>query len=149
VDSKKRIAVVLLVEDNADDVFITARAFQRIEPWIDLRIARDGREALDYLMHRGLYEARPAPRPDIVLLDLNLPTLSGLDVLQSIRANPGLASIPVVMLTSSDRQESVEQCYAAGANTFIRKPLEFEQSLRTLEVLGQYWLALAQLPKAS
>jgi CheY-like chemotaxis protein len=79
---------------------------------------------------------------------LNLPTLSGLDVLQSIRANPGLASIPVVMLTSSDRQESVEQCYAAGANTFIRKPLEFEQSLRTLEVLGQYWLALAQLPKA-
>ncbi len=145
----KKIAVVLLVEDNPDDVTITERAFQRVEPWVDLRIARDGDEALDYLMHRNQYQQGVAPRPDIVLLDYHMPKRSGLEVLQCMRANPGLASIPVVMLTSSDRQETVEQCYAAGANTYIQKPVNFEESIRTLEVLGEYWLNMARLPRAA
>ncbi len=146
---EKKIVVVLLVEDNPDDVKITERAFQRMEPWIDLRVAKDGQDALDYLLRPDGYDAGPAPRPDIILLDYNLPKLSGLEVLQGIRANSRLANLPVIMLTSSDRQETIEQCYAAGANTYILKPITFEESLRTLEVLGEYWLTLASLPKAA
>jgi CheY-like chemotaxis protein len=143
-----KVAVVLLVEDNAEDVRITQRAFERVEPWVDLRVARDGQEALDYLMHHEKYQNGAAPRPDIVLLDYHLPKYTGLEVLQNIRANRELASIPVVMLTATERQETVDECYAAGANTFIQKPLHFEQSLRTLEVLREYWLTMARLPRA-
>ena len=133
---------ILLVEDNLDDVAITERAFTRTATANRLTVARDGQEALDLLLN----ERADALRPDLVLLDVNLPKRNGLDVLAALRESDELATLPVVMLTASGRYEDVTTSYRLGANSFIQKPVIFEQLTRTLDVLAQYWFEVATLP---
>jgi two-component system response regulator len=133
----------MLVEDNLDDVAIAERAFTRSEVATRLTVARDGQEALDMLAADGR-----APRPDLLLLDVNLPKRNGLDVLAAIRGTEALATLPIVMLTASGRQEDVTVSYRLGANSYIQKPVVFERLTKTLEVLGQYWFEVATLPPA-
>ena len=136
---------ILLVEDNPDDVAITQRAFAKSKVASHLMVARDGQEVLD-LLFAGARQA--ASRPDLVLLDLNLPKVNGLDVLAKLRASEELSMMPVVMLTASARQEDVVRSYQLGANSYIQKPMIFEGFTHTLEVLGQYWFEVATLPPA-
>ena len=133
---------ILLVEDNPDDIAIMERALARSSVASSITVARDGQDALDLLFG----ERDRCPRPDLVLLDVNLPKVNGLDVLSRIRASDLVSSIPVVMLTSSVRQEDVIESYRRGANTYIQKPVVFERFARTLEVLGEYWFETATLP---
>lgn len=135
--------VVLLVEDNPDDVALTQRAFRRSEVTSKLVVMRDGVEALDYL--HGT--AEPAEReehglPQLVLLDLKLPKASGLEVLKRIRSEASTRHLPVVMLTSSDARSDIQESYAEGANSFIRKPVDFDQFLDVVNHLSLYWLRI-------
>jgi two-component system response regulator len=134
---------ILLVEDNLDDVAIAERAFARSDVASRLTVARDGQEVLDLLLGGG--SPRPE-RPDLLLLDVNLPKRNGLEVLAVIRQTPDLAVLPIVMLTASGRQEDVSSSYRLGANSYIQKPILFEKLTRTLEVLAQYWFEVATLP---
>jgi two-component system response regulator len=134
---------ILLVEDNADDEILTLRAFKKNNIVNPVVIARDGAEALDYLFATGPHAGRdPGGRPQIILLDLNLPRIGGLDVLRRIREDPRTALIPVVVLTSSKEEEDVVKSYALGANSFVRKPVDFDHFSQAVKTLGLYWLLL-------
>ena len=142
-----RPAEILLVEDNPDDVEITLRAFRKVRLANTLHVVRDGQEALDFLFREGDYSDRAdAPQPDVILLDLNLPKVNGLEVLDKIRASDGLSSLPVIVLTVSEQQEDVRESYKLGANTFITKPVDFEKFVHAMEILGEYWMVIARLP---
>jgi CheY-like chemotaxis protein len=136
---------ILLVEDNPDDVEITRHALSLARIANDLHVTRDGQEALDFLFRQGQYGA-DTPRPDLILLDLNLPKVNGMEVLERIKAKDGLRSIPVIMLTVSNRDEDVAKSYNLGSNTYIQKPVEFKKFFHAVEVLGQYWIIIATLP---
>ena len=137
---------ILLVEDNPDDVEITKRALAKSRVANELHVVRDGQDALDFVFHRGEFGA--AQRPDLILLDVNLPRVNGMEVLQSIRTDERTSVIPVIMLTASDREEDVVKSYKLGSNTYIQKPVEFAKFLTALDVLGQYWIVIAKLPPA-
>lgn len=139
---------ILLVEDNPADVEIARRALRESSRPVELIVVRDGEEALDYLVRRTSPDGVPWRHPDLILLDLNLPRLSGLDVLRQVRADAGLRSVPVVVLTTSRRDEDVRQTYAAGANTYIEKPQDFGRFVEVLQTIQRYWLATALLPPA-
>jgi len=142
-----RPAEILLVEDNPDDVEITLRAFHKVRLANTVHVVRDGQEALDFLFREGDYSDRAdAPQPDVILLDLNLPKVNGLEVLDKIRASDGLSSLPVIVLTVSEQQEDVRESYKLGANTFITKPVDFEKFVHAMEILGEYWMVIARLP---
>ncbi len=138
---------ILLVEDNPDDVLITRRALDRSRVVNDLHVARDGQEAMDFIFRQGDF-GQDTPRPDLVLLDVNLPKANGMEVLSQIRSHSDTSVIPVIMLTASAREEDVVKSYSLGSNTYIQKPVEFEKFLHALEVLGQYWIVIATLPPA-
>jgi two-component system, response regulator len=143
---------ILLVEDNDDDLELTLRAFEKSGIVHDMVIARDGRQALDYLFGTGAFAGQLVNRPDVVLLDLNLPKLDGLDVLQQIRADTRTRYLPVVILTSSNSQQDVLRSYNLGANSFVRKPVDFARFLAAAHELGVYWLDLnvnATIPAAA
>jgi DNA-binding response OmpR family regulator len=112
-----------------------------------LHVVRDGQEALDFLFRRNNHSQ--APRPDLILLDVNLPKATGMEVLEQIRADDDLVVIPVIMLTASDREEDIVRSYRLGSNTYIQKPVEFAKFLQALDVLGQYWIVIAKLPPAA
>ena len=134
---------ILLVEDNPDDVELTRIAFIEAKIANPLRVVRDGVEALDYLFARGAHAARDvADLPSIVLLDLNLPKLDGREVLQAIRADPRTRALPVVVLTTSNEPFDVEAAYALGVNSYIRKPVDFQQFVGAVKQVGLYWLVL-------
>ena len=135
---------ILLVEANPDDVLLTRRALAKSRVANELYVVRDGQEALDYLF-RGPDDP-DAPRPDLILLDVNLPRVNGMEVLEQIRRDDDLAVIPVIMLTASDREEDIVKSYRLGSNTYIQKPVEFAKFLQALDVLGQYWIVIAKLP---
>ncbi len=138
---------ILLVEDNADDVALTLRAFQRSHLLNPIAVARDGVEALDFLFARGVHQARAEqPLPTLVILDLKLPKLDGLSVLRAIRADERTRLLPVVILTSSKEEQDLVSGYSLGANSYVRKPVDFTEFLEAVKVLGIYWLALNQLP---
>ena len=139
---------ILLVEDNPDDVELTRIAFAEADLDSRLEVVRDGAEALDYLFARGAHAGRdPAKLPSIVLLDLNLPKVDGREVLQAIRANEATRSLPVVMLTTSTEPFDVDASYALGANSYIRKPVDFEQFVWAVKQVGLYWLVLNHPPE--
>jgi CheY-like chemotaxis protein len=143
----KPVHAILLVEDNPADVKITERALKDSAVPVQLIVVRDGQEAVDYLMHGGRHGRTEGwRRPDLILLDLNLPGLSGRQVLERVRATPELRSVPVVVLTTSRREEEVAELYAAGANTYIQKPQEFDRFVEVLQTIQRYWLDTALLP---
>jgi chemotaxis family two-component system response regulator Rcp1 len=138
---------ILLVEDNPADIKITERALRGSTLPVQLIVVRDGQEAVDYLLRQGEYATSAAWRdPDIILLDLNLPRLSGWEVLERIRSTPVLRPVPVIVLTTSRRQEDVQEVYAAGANTYIEKPSDFGRFVEVLRTIQHYWLETALLP---
>jgi chemotaxis family two-component system response regulator Rcp1 len=143
----KTARAILLIEDNPADVKITQRALRESGLGVELIVVRDGEEAVDYLLRQGPHADDADWRsPDLILLDLNLPKMSGREVLQRVRATPNLRAVPVVVLTTSRRQEDIEQMYACGANTYIEKPQEFERFVEVLETIHRYWLDTALLP---
>jgi two-component system response regulator len=135
--------VILLVEDNPDDEALTLRAFAKNKVANTVVVARDGVEALEYLFATGAYADRDArEQPQIVLLDLKLPKLDGLAVLRRLRADERTALLPVVILTSSREEQDLIQSYRLGANSYIRKPVDFVQFSEAIRQLGLYWLVL-------
>ena len=138
---------ILLVEDNPADIKITQRALRDSDLAVELIVLRDGQEALDYLLRKGAYANDPNWRsPDLILLDLNLPRLSGQEVLTRIRSRTELHNVPVIVLTTSSRHEDVHAVYAAGANTYMEKPQDFARFVQVLQTIQRYWLEMALLP---
>jgi two-component system response regulator len=143
-DSNKAI---LLVEDNPDDVVLTLRAFKRSHVMNPIAVARDGIEALDFLFARGAYTDRAtAPLPTLIILDLKLPKLDGLGVLKAVRADERTRLLPVVILTSSKEEQDVISGYSLGANSYVRKPVDFAEFVEAVKVLGMYWMMMNQGP---
>jgi two-component system response regulator len=141
---------ILLVEDNPDDVDLTLRAFAKSNIANEIVVARDGVEALDYLFGTGAHAGRAGgPLPQLVLLDLKLPRIDGLQVLERVRANPKTRLLPVVILTSSTEQRDLASGYTLGANSYIRKPVDFQEFIEAMRHLGLYWLLLNQAPPES
>ena len=138
---------VLLVEDDDDDVAIARRAFEKGRIGNPLYVVGDGEEALEYLRQTGRYsDPGAAPRPSLILLDLNMPRVDGREVLRIIKRDEDLRLIPVVVLTTSSDARDVLSCYRAGANTYVTKPLDFEEFLGAVMTIVRYWLHFAQLP---
>ncbi|MHB9132654.1 MAG: response regulator [Armatimonadota bacterium] len=141
---------ILLVEDNPDDVELTLRALKRANILNEVVVARDGVEALDYLYCTGTQaERNPCVVPAVVLLDLKLPKVGGLEVLERLRADERTRMLPVVILTSSREEQDVINSYHLGANSYIRKPVDFNQFAEAVRQLGVYWLLLNEPPPSS
>lgn len=139
--------VILLVEDNPDDEALTLRALRKNNISNRVVVARDGVDALDYLFGTGIHAGRDTrEQPQVVLLDLKLPKLNGLDVLQRMRADPRTKLQPVVILTTSNEDQDILSSYELGANSYIRKPVDFEQFMEAVRQLGLYWLVLNMPP---
>lgn len=138
---------ILLVEDNPDDVALTLRAFRKNNVKNEVVVTSDGAEALDYLFGTGSHAGRdPAVLPQVVLLDLKLPKIDGLEVLRRIRADERTRSLPVVILTSSVERQDVAEGYRLYANSYVRKPVDFEEFVGAARQLGLYWLLLNEPP---
>lgn len=133
--------LILVVEDNPDHLELTVLTFDELRLNVEIAVACDGAAALDYLFGQGLHAGRDTRKqPSFILLDMKLPKLSGLDVLRSIRSNPLTALIPVIMLTSSSERSDMVACYQSGANSFMRKPVDFVDFTEKLNRLQAYWL---------
>lgn len=140
---------ILLVEDNPDDEELTLVGLKKSGLLNEVKVVRDGEEALNFLFATGEFEDRdPNSVPSVILLDLKLPKLGGFEVLQRIRANPVTRSVPVVMLTSSNEEEDVVASYKMGANSFVRKPVEFNRFTDAVRQLGLYWMLLNEPPES-
>jgi two-component system response regulator len=139
--------MILLVEDNPDDEALTLRALQKNKIKNRVVVTRDGVEALDFLFCTGTYAERdPREMPQIVLLDLKLPKVDGLEVLRRIRADERTRLLPIVILTSSNEEKDLIEGYKNGANSYVRKPVDFDQFVEAVQQLGLYWLVLNELP---
>ncbi len=138
---------ILLVEDNPADVELTLHALRQNKLANRIQVARDGEEALDFLFGRGPYSQRDTNhRPKLILLDLKLPKIDGLEVLRQIRSNPQTRAIPVAILTSSKEEKDLIQSYELGVNSYIQKPVDFAQFRETIKQLGMYWLVVNEPP---
>jgi two-component system response regulator len=141
------IPTILLVEDNPDDVQLTLRAFHKTEVAVNLVVAADGVEALDYLFGTGRYAGRERTQlPALVLLDLKLPKINGLEVIKRVRSDLQTRLLPVVVLTSSREEQDIMASYALGANSYIRKPVDFLEFTAVAHQLSAYWLLLNEQP---
>jgi len=136
--------IILLVEDNQSDIELTKRAFEKGHIRNKLVVAEDGQEALNYLFDTGIADG--SHLPTVVLLDLKLPKVDGLEVLRHIRTNDRTKRLPVVILTSSNEERDMIECYNLGANSYIRKPVDFNQFAEAVRQLGLYWLVLNEAP---
>lgn len=147
MDPKKH-NTILIVEDSDEDFYITQRAFKEAGCANPLIRCESGDEALDYLYRQGQYsDPETSPRPSIIFLDLNLPGTDGREVLQTVKKSEELCKIPVIVITTSDAQQDVERCYAAGANSYVHKPVNMERFLDALKRLQTYWFEIVLLPK--
>jgi len=142
MDNELESIHILLVEDNPHDVEITKRALEKGQLRNRLTVAVDGQQALDILSDLQ----RAAELPGLILLDLNLPKLSGIEVLQEVKGDPALRGIPVIVLTTSTREEDVVRAYDLGVNTFITKPVRFEDFINVVTTIREYWIVIATLP---
>ncbi|MFI5914069.1 response regulator [Dactylosporangium sp. NPDC051541] len=142
-----RAATILLVEDDPGDELMAREAFEDDAQSSELHVARDGQEALDFLYRRGRHA--DAPRPDFILLDLNLPRVDGRQVLRQVKADATVASIPVVVLTTSSAVEDVAACYGAHTNAYITKPQGYEEFVDVVRQINQFWLDTVRLPGAA
>ena len=135
---------VLLVEDDAGDEMITPEAFEHNKAANRLHVARDGAEGLDFLYRRGKYHS--APRPDLILLDLNLPKYSGREILETLKHDPNLQQIPVVVLTTSSAQEDILGSYKLHANAYVTKPVDFDQYFKAVGQIDEFFVRVVRLP---
>jgi len=143
----KEQRLILLVEDNDDDVELTLRALRRNRVANRVDVVRDGAEALEYLFATGGYAGRDVrDTPNLVLMDLKLPKVGGLEVLERLRSDPRTRRLPVVILTSSNVESDLARSYDLGANSYIRKPVDFTQFMEAVNQLGLYWLVLNEAP---
>lgn len=141
--------MILLVEDNPDDEALTLRAFKKNNIGNEIVVARDGVEALDFLFGTGAYESRDVSQmPELILLDLKLPRMDGLEVLRHLRADHRTKLLPVVILTSSKEEQDLVNGYSLGANSYIRKPVDFTEFIESVRQLGLYWLVLNERPSS-
>jgi two-component system response regulator len=139
--------IILLVEDNPDDAALTLRAFDKNNIKNKIITVEDGEEALDYLFCKGKFEGRnPLELPSVVLLDLKLPKVDGFEVLKAIRKNEHSKYLPVVILTSSREEKDIVKGYSLGANSYIQKPVDFENFFEAVKTLGVYWLLMNETP---
>ena len=139
---------ILIVEDSDDDYMATVRAFKKANLLNPVQRCTNGDQAIDYLLQRGEFsEPDKSPRPNIILLDLNLPGTDGKEVLRIIKANPNLQKIPVIVLTTSNAERDIEQCYAAGANSYVQKPVDLVGFIQSVARLTDYWFNVSILPK--
>jgi CheY-like chemotaxis protein len=138
---------ILLAEDDPDDRMLTTRALERNGLNLDVRTVADGEELMDYLHRRGAYvEEGSAPKPALILLDLNMPRKDGREALAEIKGDPALRRIPVVVLTTSEAEQDIRQSYELGVNAFVSKPVTFEKLSESIELMGRFWLEVVKLP---
>jgi two-component system response regulator len=137
---------ILLVEDNPNDELLTLHAFRKHNLASRVLVVRDGAEALEFIFCTGAFADRPTANPRVILLDKKLPFVDGLDVLREIRVDPRTSLVPVVMLTASAEESDVTASYESGANSYIVKPLDFEEFTQTAKELGRYWVFLNKQP---
>jgi CheY-like chemotaxis protein len=143
------IRPILIAEDNANDVELTLAALRGHGIVNQIVVVRDGAEALDYLYRRGAYASRSAEQPGVVLLDLKMPKVDGLEVLRTVKADPALRTIPVVVLTSSAEESDLVRSYHLGVNAYVVKPVVFAEFVNAVKVVGQFWAVVNQGPSAS
>jgi CheY-like chemotaxis protein len=141
-----RKGTILLVEDNPDDEALTLRALKKANIANEVVVARDGAEALDYLFKTGVHQGEIDELPQMILLDLKLPKVDGLEVLRRVRADERTRILPVVILTSSDEEKDVIEGYELGANSYVRKPVDFVRFAKAVGKLGLYWLVVNEAP---
>ncbi len=138
---------ILMADDDPDDCLLAREAWEEIKSGHELRFVHDGQEILDYVLHRGLYTTQPsAPRPGIILLDLNMPKKNGHEVLRVVKTNPELQTIPIIVFTTTRHIDEIIQAYKEGANAFMTKPSTFEGYRDTFRAVDHFWLRLVQLP---
>ncbi len=138
---------ILMADDDADDCLLAQEAWEEIKSGHELRFVHDGQEVLDYVLHRGLYTTQQsAPRPGIILLDLNMPKKNGHEVLRAVKTNPEVQTIPIIVFTTTRHDDEIIRAYKEGANAFMTKPSTFEGYRDTLRAVNHFWLHLAQLP---
>ena len=141
-----KIKRILLAEDNENDLELTLTALNECRLSNEVEAVRDGAEALDYIYHRGVYATRPAGQPCVILLDLKMPRVDGLEVLRQIKSDPTLRKIPVVMLTSSREEKDLVHSYDLGVNAFVVKPVDFDQFVKAIRALGMFWAIVNEPP---
>lgn len=142
--NQHRPVMLLMAEDDVEDQMMVRKAFERARLANQLDIVGDGEELMDYLLHRGSHSR--AARPDIILLDLNMPRKDGREALIEIKGDPDLRRIPVIVLTTSSAEEDIISSYDLGASSYIRKPVTFEKLVDVVQILGRYWLEIVDLP---
>ncbi len=147
--TQSKARLILLVEDNPEDYATTVRALEKAGVHNPIRRCEDGDDALDYLYQRGKYDFQSAPKPGVILMDLNLPGTDGREVLDEIKADPDLKGIPVIVLTTSTDERDIRACYQAGANSYVRKPVDLSGFMDAMERLKEFWFDTAILPEAS
>jgi CheY-like chemotaxis protein len=130
---------ILLIDDNRNDVELTRRALAKHDASHEVIVLRDGEEALDFFHGRGEHNSRPSAPPIVVLLDIKMPRLNGIELLRTVKNDPSLKFIPVVMLTSSREKPDVDECYRIGANAYVVKPFDFDQFVDTVKVIVRFW----------
>lgn len=138
---------IMMADDDEEDRMLAARALEKAEVGAELRFARDGEDLLDYLHGRGEYAGQTTQRPDLILLDLNMPRKDGRETLRDLKEDPDLRSIPVTILTTSRAEEDVRGTYLLGANSYVTKPVTFSELVTLMRTLGQYWIDTVQLPR--
>ena len=143
----KASIVILMADDDEDDILLTQKALNQGKLLNKLYCVRDGEELLDYLFHRGAYtDGAEAPRPGVILLDLNMPKKDGREALKEIKAHPDVKDIPIVVFTTSKAEEDIYRSYRLGVNSFITKPVTFERLVEVMQMLGKYWFEIVTLP---
>jgi CheY-like chemotaxis protein len=141
-----KLEYILLADDNENDLELTQRALSQHKLVNEIVIARDGAEAMDFLYRRGAFASRPEANPALVLLDIKMPKVDGLEVLEAIKKDPRLQHVPVVMLTSSRLGPDVDECYRLGANAYVVKPVDFMQFADAVKTIGKFWAMLNEAP---
>ncbi len=142
--------MILMADDDEADIYMTKRAIQKADRDIEFRVVRDGEELVKYLKHEGEYsDPESAPRPSLILLDLNMPKLNGIEALKIIRSDPDLKGIPTLVFSTSSSPIDVAECYRHGANSFITKPQGFEEMVDAVKEVDEFWFKVARTPQVA
>lgn len=144
---QKRLPVILMADDDPDDKILAKEALTENKLANDLYFVEDGEELLDYLNHRGKFNKENAPRPGLILLDLNMPKMDGREALREIKSNENFRKIPVIVLTTSKAEEDILRTYELGVNSFISKPVTFDELVEVTRQIGNYWFGIVELPR--